>query len=129
MNKDKDHPDMTQIELLQTVLQELSSIKKSLPNGELKLVMKSVDEMKEDLADIKEVLMDPEDGVIVKVNKNTEFRKTREGKLPYCDSQFREIAEIKKWKEGVTKALWIIFAAILGIVLKLLFFGSTGIVL
>ena len=31
-----------------------------------------------------------------------------------------EIDDIKRWKDGVTKALWIIFAALAGIVIRML---------
>lgn len=112
---------MNQTDLLQTILKELLNIQNSLPKGDLQAVIERLDDMGEEISDIKEVLLDPESGLIVKVNKNTDFRTQREGKIVYCDSQFQEIADIKKWKESVTKALWIIFTVLIGIVIKLLF--------
>ena len=32
--------------------------------------------MKQDIREIKKRLLDPEDGVVVRINKNTSFRKT-----------------------------------------------------
>jgi hypothetical protein len=32
--------------------------------------------MKQDISEIKKRLLDPEDGVVVRINKNTSFRKT-----------------------------------------------------
>lgn len=112
---------MNQTDLLQTILKELANIQSSLPKGELQAVLKRLDDMGEEISDIKDILLNPEDGLVVKVNKNSDFRRQREGKITYCDSQFQEISELKRWKNGVTKALWIIFTALVGILVKLLF--------
>ena len=64
---------MTQKQLLESVLQELNSIKKSMPNGELVQMGKDMEALKEDLSDLKYTLLNPEDGVIVKTNMNTSF--------------------------------------------------------
>ena len=50
------------------ILQRLESIESKLPNGEL-------EEMHGMIKEIKEILLDPEDGIIVRVNKNTFWRK------------------------------------------------------
>ena len=50
------------------ILQRLESIESKLPNGEL-------EEMHEMIKEIKEILLDLEDGIIVRVNKNTFWRK------------------------------------------------------
>ena len=55
--------------------------------------------LKEDLRDIKIRLLDPDLGTISKVNKNTSFRK------------------------NTTKALWSIWAVILGILGKIIFWN------
>jgi len=31
-----------------------------------------------------------------------------------------EIEELKRWKEGVTKALWILFTGLAGVIIKIL---------
>jgi len=31
-----------------------------------------------------------------------------------------ELQELKRWKEGVTKALWILFTGLAGVIIKLL---------
>ena len=54
--------------------------------------------VKEDLRDIKIRLLDPDDGTISRVNKNTTFRKS------------------------TGKVLWSIWVAILGIIGKIIFF-------
>jgi hypothetical protein len=72
-------------DLMRDILDELSTMKSKLPNGELKVIQMSIEElrqsqadMKKDLSDLKKKLLDPDDGVIVKVNENTKFRETQE---------------------------------------------------
>ena len=101
------------------ILQELKDIKKGLPNGELKRMDVNMKAVQKDIADLKEVLMNPKDGLIVETNKNTEFRLDRSNKIPFYDAQVNELEKLKEWKSGVTKALWIAFTAIVGIIAKL----------
>ena len=66
---------MTQKQLLESVLNELVHIKKHMPNGELKSMQSDMKALKEDVSDLKYTLLNPEDGVIVKTNQNSQFRK------------------------------------------------------
>lgn len=111
---------MTQKQLLEAVLAELVSIKKDMPNGELKALVEDVKDLKEDMSDLKYTLLNPEDGVIVKTNQNTEFRRKIEGGEKDFAVKMAEVDELKAWKEGVTKALWILFAGLAGVIIKLL---------
>lgn len=113
----------TQRDILQQILLELDSMKTKLPNGELKRMEESIHEMKEDyselkgdVSDIKFTLLNPENGVIVRVNKNTEFRYEREDKQEYYDNMVTEFEKLKDWKESVTKALWILFSSLVGVI-------------
>jgi hypothetical protein len=112
----------TQKDILKEILVEIAEMKGKLPNGELKRMEVSINEMKEDysdlktdVSDIKFTLLNPEDGVIVRVNKNTDFRYEREDKMPYYDGIVADFEKLKDWKEGVTKALWILFGSTIGI--------------
>ena len=51
------------------IIEKLDCVEQRLTNGELEEIHSTVKE-------IKEVLLDPEDGLIVRVNKNTYWRKT-----------------------------------------------------
>jgi endonuclease I len=113
----------TQKEVLDQILIEIASMKTKLPNGELKRMEESVhslrdnyNEIKTDVSDIKYTLLNPEDGIIVRVNKNTAFRYDREEKIPYYDNIVLEFQKMKDWKEGVTKALWILFSSLIGVI-------------
>lgn len=107
--------------LLEAVLQELLTIKKGMPNGELKALTDDMKELKQDLSELKSILLNPDDGVIVKTNKNTEFRQKVEANDKDFQQQMNEVAELSRWKDNVNRALWIIFAALIGIAFKLLF--------
>lgn len=112
---------MTQKELLESVLTELTSIKTGMPNGELKQLSDKVEEIKEDVSELKYMLMNPEEGVIVKVNKNTEFRRNKERQSQVYTGYINDLEELKRWKDGITKAMWIIFTVLAGIVGRLVF--------
>jgi hypothetical protein len=55
------------------------------------------------------------------VNRNTEFRKERESKIPFLENQVKDIEDLKSWKNTVVKVLWIILGSLAGIVVKLFF--------
>ena len=88
------------------ICERLECIEQRLPNGELL-------EMHENIKEIKAILLDPEDGIIVRVNKNTYWRRQ-------VDTD--EFKAIVRWKQGVTHALWISYTALIGIIIKIVFF-------
>jgi hypothetical protein len=114
--------------MMNDILSALEIIKTKLPNGELKLIQERIEtidsnqeDMKEDLRTIKRQLLDPEDGIVVRVNKNTEFRKKKEGDERDFSKMMDEHKEILAFKSTVTKALWIVFTALASIVVALIF--------
>jgi hypothetical protein len=113
----------SQKEVLERILIEISAMKTKLPNGELKRMEESIRDLRDDystlkadVSDIKYTLLNPEDGIIVRVNKNSEWRIQREEKQKYYDRIVTEFEKMKDWKDGVTKALWIVFTSLVGIV-------------
>ena len=58
-------------------------------------------------------MLDPEDGIIVRVNKNTFWRRQ-------VDAD--EFKALLRWKQAVTHAMWISYTALVGIIIKLIFF-------
>jgi len=111
---------MTQKEILETVLLEIKHIKSHMPNGELKQMQKDLSDLKEDMSDMKYTLLNPDDGVIVNTNKNTEFRQLMQSNDKDFQKQMVELEDLKRWKQGVTKALWIIFGSLVAIVARIL---------
>ena len=111
---------MTQKQLLESVLSEITHIKTHMPNGELKQMQKDMEDLKDDISDLKFTLLNPDDGVIVNTNKNSEFREMMQAGDKDFQLKLLELQELKRWKEGVTKALWILFTGLAGVIIKLL---------
>ena len=111
----------TQRQILENVLKELVNIKKDMPNGELQALIEDVKDMKEDMSELKYTLLNPEDGVIVKTNQNTLFRKQLEGNQKEFDNKMLEVESIKRWKDGVNKALWVVFGVLAAIIINMIF--------
>jgi hypothetical protein len=88
------------------IVERLHCIEQRLPNGEL-------EEMHEMIKEIKEILLDPEDGIVVRVNKNTYWRKELDAD---------EFKALVRWKQSMTHAMWLAYTALLGILVKLIFF-------
>jgi predicted nucleic acid-binding Zn-ribbon protein len=112
--------------MMSEILVALDHIREHMPNGELKDIQKRIQyieesqsELKEDLRSIKKQMLDPEDGLVVRVNKNTAFRKAKEADEDYYDTIVQEHKELMSWKDGVSRALWIIFTAIAGIIVSM----------
>ena len=115
---------MTQKEILESVLLEIKHIKTHMPNGELKQMANDFQDMKDDISDLKFTLLNPDNGVIVKTNQNTQYRK----ELPQNEAEFRnklgEIEDIKRWKENVSRALWIIFGILATLIIRVILMHS-----
>jgi len=84
---------------------------------------KKLQDIDEKLDSLTKKLLDPDDGFVTRVNKNTSFRKIREEEMPYLDELIEDFNDVKKWKDNVSKALWILFTAIIGVIVKLIFFA------
>ena len=111
------------------ILEEIEFLKKKLPNGEFALLKKSVEDLnigqeslKSSIRELKQQLLDPDNGVVVRVNRNSDFRKESEQRGPLCQKSFENMEDnvnsILGWKNNVTKALWILFTGIAGLIIK-----------
>lgn len=115
---------MTQKQLLEDLLSEIKHIKTHMPNGELKQMANDFEKMKDDISDLKFTLLNPDNGVIVNTNKNTEYRKELQGNEVDFRNKLSEIDDLKRWKDGVTKALWIIFGILATVIVRMLMMHS-----
>lgn len=101
----------TQKQVLETVLAELQHIKTHMPNGEMQALQEMIEEIKDDLTDLKIRMLDPDEGVIVKTNQNTWFRREFEDNI-------KNIPELIKFKNTVNKALWVIFTSLIIVIIQ-----------
>ena len=119
------------------ILDEIEKLKKKIPtaNGDFILLKKSVMDLsegqgslKDTIRDLKKQLLDPDNGVVVRVNRNSDFRKESEQRGPLCQQSFENMEDnvnsILSWKDNVSKALWILFTGIAGLIIKTLVMGS-----
>ena len=96
-----DH-NISQIDtLMSDMLKSLEIIKSKLPNGELKIIQEKITKIEEHqseqsniISQIRTQLSDPEDGIVVRVNKNTAFRKKYESEEKDRDSILSEHKEL-----------------------------------
>ena len=87
------------------IIQKLECVETKLMSGELEEIHQTVKE-------IKEVLLDPEDGIIVRVNKNTFWRK---------EIDADEFKAMVRWKSTMNQAMCLAYTALVGIIVKLQF--------
>ena len=88
------------------IIDKLDCLEARVSGNELQEIHQVVNE-------IKEILLDPEDGLIVRVNKNTYWRK---------EIDADEFKALLRWKQAMTHAMWIGYTALFGIIIKLIFF-------
>ena len=112
------------------ILEEIEFLKTKLPNGEFALLKKSVEDLhggqetlRSSIRELKKQLLDPDNGVVVRVNRNSDFRKESEQRGPLCQQSFEtmedSVQDIIGWKNNVSKALWILFTAVVGLLVHL----------
>ena len=89
------------------IIEKLDCVQTKLMSGELEEIHQTVKE-------IKEVLLDPEDGLIVRVNKNTFWRK---------EIDADEFKAMVRWRTTINQAMWIAYTALVGIIFKLMFWA------
>ena len=119
------------------ILDEIEKLKKKIPtaNGDFILLKKSVMDLsegqgalKDTIRDLKKQLLDPDNGVVVRVNRNSDFRKESEQRGPLCQKSFENMEDsvnsILGWKNNVSKAIWILFTGIAGLIIKTLVMGN-----
>lgn len=125
---------MTEIQdcKLEKILEELISMRSKMPNGELKILQTSVDELKNsqsdiksDLSEMKRRLLDPETGIVVKLNQNTRYIEDKIEMEDYYEKVMDQHKELLSFKNTVTRSMWIFLTALIGILTKMMFFTKS----
>ena len=99
-----------------TTAQEIALMKKDIEtlSGEVK-------ELNEKIDNLMVKLLDPDEGIVIRVNKNTERLDDRDKNMGKWMKDIEDFNHMKKWKNGVNKALWVAYVAIIGFLVKLIF--------
>lgn len=113
----------TNQELVSELLLAFSSLKQKMEDpsyigleNSINQLIQNQQDMREDLSDLKKNLLNPYDGAIVEIRKNTEFRQIWERKQKEFDKVSTEHAELLKWKSGFVKIFWTIFTTATGVI-------------
>lgn len=114
--------EKTNEQILKDLIQAFSSLKQKMedPNyaaldSQMRNMLENQKDMKADVKDLKQRLLNPFDGVIVNTNKNTEFRKEFEKLQSERDQLETNVEHLIKWKGTYLKVFWALFTAGLGI--------------
>jgi hypothetical protein len=119
--------DKSNSELVKELLAAFSSLKNKMedPNfvqleGSIKVLIDNQNDMKSDMSELKRRLLNPYDGAIVEIRKNTESRHDWEKQSKELESLREEHRTVVKWKGNFTKVFWTIFTTGVGIAAYLL---------
>ena len=115
--------DKSNSELVRELLEAFTSLKAKMedPNyvqleASIKQVIGNQNDMKEDVSELKKRLLNPYDGAIVEISKNTDFRKEQERNQSEYDKLVDQHKELIQWKSTYTKIFWTLFTAAIGVI-------------
>lgn len=114
-------------EIVSELLLAFSSLKQKMedPNyigleNSINQLIQNQNDMKADMSELKSRLLNPYDGAIVEIRKNTDFRQEWEKKKTELDKLQEEHRDLIKWKSGFVKIFWTIFTTAVGIMAYML---------
>ncbi len=95
---------------------------------EIALMKKDIETLSEDVKELNEKidtlmikLLDPDEGIVIRVNKNTDRLDERDRNMDSWMRDIDDFHQMKKWKSNVTRALWGLYTVIIGWIVKNLF--------
>ena len=123
---------------LDNLLREIRALRserpESMPSSDLGILSsyledmkKTIYQLKDDVSDIKREILNPEDGIIVRLNQLSEKIKFLESeKISKIEKEIEDIKKVTSnimhfsgFKENVVKFLWIALGSIITIIIKL----------
>jgi len=99
-----------------TTAQEIALMKK-----DIETLSEDVKELNEKIDTLMVKLLDPDEGIVVRVNKNTDRLDERDQNMGKWMRDIDDFHQMKKWKNNVTRALWGLYVAIISWIFKNLF--------
>jgi hypothetical protein len=114
-------------EIVKELLDSFMSLKQKMEDPSyihldtsIQQLIKNQEDMKKDMSDLKTRLLNPYDGAIVEIRKNTEFRQEQEKKSREYEKLLEEHKDLVKWKSNFTKAFWVLFTTAAGVMAYIL---------
>ena len=97
-------------ELVNDLIAAFSSLRQKLEdpayiqvNNSINQLIENQKEMKADLSELKKMLLNPYDGAVVEIQKNTAYRKDHEEKEEMYDEILEEHKALVRWKSNATR--------------------------
>lgn len=120
-------------ELIKELIDSFSNLKQKMEDPSyihldtsIQQLIKNQEDMKQDMSDLKSRLLNPYDGAIVEIRKNTEFRQDQEKKEREYEKLVEQHKELVKWKSNFSRAFWVIFTTATGVIAYILTNISNG---
>ena len=88
-------------------------------NHKLSVIESNQDDVRNMVRRLNDKINDPDVGIIVKTNRNTEFRESCEPERAKLLTQFDSVL---RWKNTIQWVLYTIGVAVIGAIVKLIFF-------
>lgn len=114
--------DKTNQDIIKELLESFVSLKQKMEDPSyihldtaIQQLIKNQEDMKRDMSDLKNRLLNPYDGAIVEIRKNTEFRQAQEKKEKEYEKLLEEHKDVVKWKSNFTRAFWVLFTTAAGV--------------
>lgn len=114
-------------ELIRDLIESFANLKQKMEDPSyihldtsIKQLIQNQEEMKSDMSDLKSRLLNPYDGAIVEIRKNTEFRQEKEKQEREFDKLVEEHKDLVKWKSIFSKAFWVLFTTGAGVIAYIL---------
>lgn len=119
--------ERTNQEIIRELLESFHSLKQKIEDPSyiqletsIKQLIQNQEGMKKDMSDLKSRLLNPYDGAIVEIRKNTEFRQDQEKKERNYLKLVEEHKDLIKWKSNFIKAFWVFFTTAAGVIAYIL---------
>ena len=88
---------------MSTTAQEIALMKR-----DIETLSAGVEQLNGKIDRLTKQLLDPDDGFVVRVNKNTAFRESHDKEMPGYLAIIDDFKELLRWKGTVSKALWVL---------------------
>jgi|TARA_B110000908_G_C10168176_1_gene409462 hypothetical protein len=115
--------DKTNSELVRELLEAFTSLKTKMEDPNYVQLESSINnllvnqtDMKKDVSELKKRLLNPYDGAIVEITKNTDFRKEWERDQKSLERMQEEHRDLLKWKSNFVKIFWTVFTTAVGVI-------------
>ena len=93
--------------------QLIDDLTDKLPNGELQLLQSKIEELQVELKKFTKSLYNPDDGLKVRVNKNSEYIAALKE-----EKTLETVRIVDKFRDNYSRLLWALYAMLLGLIFK-----------